>query len=175
MDGPRTIATGVPRLLNIFPSTTYLLSRGPRGKGCACWAAIARQIARSGYFPFAFSAASRASRSALSRSRLLENAFCAVSCSVIAFSASTWRNALRASRSAEVIGLVGATSPGVVVFVISSPSARPANVAGPRLSVTGAFYVESQPFAFPDVVRIDARRLQRADVEKHIRTAGVAW
>jgi hypothetical protein len=57
--------------------------------------------------------------------------------------------------------------------VISSPSARPANVAGPRLSVTGAFYVESQPLAFPDVVRIDARRLQRADVEKHIRTAGV--
>jgi hypothetical protein len=28
-------------------------------------------------------------------------------CSVIAFSASTWRNALRASRSALVIGLVG--------------------------------------------------------------------
>ena len=28
---------------------------GPRGKGCASWAAIARQIARSGYFPFAFS------------------------------------------------------------------------------------------------------------------------
>src|SRR5258708_39882203 len=23
----------------------------PHGKGCACWAAIARQIARSGYFP----------------------------------------------------------------------------------------------------------------------------
>jgi hypothetical protein len=33
--------------------------------------------------------ASRASRSAFSRSRFLENAFCAISCSVIAFSAST--------------------------------------------------------------------------------------
>src|ERR1700726_5104612 len=33
-------------------------SRGPRGKGCACWAAIARQIARPGYFPFAFSPSS---------------------------------------------------------------------------------------------------------------------
>src|SRR6267142_2126531 len=68
-------------------------------------------------------AASRANRSALSRSRLLENAFCAISCSVIAFSASTWRNALRASRSAEVIGLGGSTSRGV--FVISSPPAPP--------------------------------------------------
>src|ERR1700737_2687829 len=28
---------------------------GPRGKGCACWAAIARQIARSDYFTFTFS------------------------------------------------------------------------------------------------------------------------
>src|ERR1700730_15938490 len=37
----------------------------------------------------------------------------------------------------------------------------------------GAFYVKSQPLAFPDLVWIDARRLQRSDVEKHIRTAGV--
>jgi hypothetical protein len=59
------------------------------------------------------------------------------------------------------------------MLISPSPSARPANVAGPRLSVTGAFYVESQPLAFPDVVWIDARRLLRADVEKHIRTAGV--
>src|SRR3984893_16729265 len=59
--------------------------------------------------------------------------------------------------------------------VISSPLARPANVAGPRLAVTGAFNVESQPLAFPDVVRIDARRLQRSDVEKNIRTAGVVY
>src|ERR1700730_11693788 len=68
-----------------------------------------------------------------------------------------------------------AISPSSCSFValISSPSARPANVAGLRLSVTGAFYVESQPLTFPDVVWIDARRLQRADVEKHIRTAGV--
>src|SRR6266852_4792613 len=50
MAGPRTIATWTPRLLNIFPSTTYLLSGGPCGKGCACWAAIARQIAL-GLFP----------------------------------------------------------------------------------------------------------------------------
>src|ERR1700730_17874463 len=59
------------------------------------------------------------------------------------------------------------------IFISPSPSARPANVAGPRLSVTGAFNVESQPLAFPDVVWIDARRLQRADVKKHIRTAGI--
>jgi hypothetical protein len=76
---------------------------------------------RSGarHFPFAFHSTSRASRSALSRSRLAENAFCAISCSVTAFSASTWRNALRASRTALVIGLNGSTSPGV--FVIASP------------------------------------------------------
>jgi hypothetical protein len=62
-------------------------------------------------------AASRSSRSALRRSRFFENAFCAISCSVIAFSASTWRKALRASRSALLIGFCGSTSPGV--FVIS--------------------------------------------------------
>src|SRR4051812_24675703 len=71
------------------------------------------------HFPFALEAlvfggggpaASLVSRSAFRRSRLLENAFCAISCSVIAFLASTWRNALRASRSALVGG-----------FVISSP------------------------------------------------------
>src|SRR5271156_6992896 len=72
-------------------------------------------------------AASRASRSTLSRSRLAENAFCAIARSVIAFPASTWRNALRASRSALVIGLGGSTSPGV--FVISSPSAGHASLA----------------------------------------------
>src|SRR5438876_7610277 len=74
------------------------------------------------HFPFALEAlvfggggpaASLSSRSAFRRSRLLEKSFCAISCSVIAFLASTWRNALRASRSALVGG-----------FVISSPSAR---------------------------------------------------
>src|SRR6266699_5615851 len=80
-----------------------------------------------GHFPFAFSSASGASRSALSRSRLADNAFCAISCSVIACSASTWRNTFRASRSALVIGLGGSNSPGV--FVISSPLA-PARLAG---------------------------------------------
>src|SRR6266436_1579698 len=60
-----------------------------------------------------------------------------------------------------------------LIAISPSPLARPADVAGPRLSVTGAFNVESQPLAFPDVVWIDARRLQRSDVEKHIRTAGV--
>src|SRR5437016_3337603 len=68
------------------------------------------------HFPFALEplvfagggpAASLASRSAFRRSRLLEKAFCAISCSVIAFLASTWRNALRASRSALVICLGG--------------------------------------------------------------------
>jgi hypothetical protein len=34
--------------------------------------------------------------------------------------------------------------------------------------------VESQPLAFPDVVWIDARRLQRADVENHNRLLNLA-
>src|ERR1700686_2423607 len=59
---------------------------------------------------------------------------------------------------------------GSIIFL---PSALPANVGGPRPAVTGALDVESQPLAFPDAVWIDARRLQRADVEKYIRTAGV--
>src|SRR5450755_155898 len=67
------------------------------------------------HFPFAFSSASRVSRSALSRSRLAENAFCTISCSVTDFSASIWRNALCASRTALVIGLNGSTSPGLFV------------------------------------------------------------
>ncbi len=37
-----------------------------------------------------------------------------------------------------------------------SPSARPANVGGPGLSLTSAFNIETEPFAFPDVVWIDA-------------------
>src|ERR1700738_1344703 len=77
-------------------------------------------------------AGSPASRSALSRSRLAENAFCAISCSVIALPASTWRNALRAARSASVIGMGGSNSPGV--FVISSPSARGVPAASRRLA-----------------------------------------
>jgi hypothetical protein len=59
------------------------------------------------------------------------------------------------------------------VALISSPSTRAANVAGPDLSLTGAFNVKGQALALPDVVWIDARRLQRADVQKDIRTAGV--
>jgi hypothetical protein len=35
------------------------------------------------------------------------------------------------------------------------------------------FNVKSQPFAFPDVVWIDACGLQGADMQKDIRTAGV--
>src|SRR5664280_1186119 len=54
-----------------------------------------------------------------------------------------------------------------------SPSARPTNVAGPQLSLTGAFNVESQALALPHVVWIDARGLQRADVKKYIRAPGV--
>src|SRR5882724_7131255 len=72
-------------------------------------------------FVFGGPAASLASRSALRRSRFLENAFCAISCSVIAFSASTWRNALRASRSALVIGLGGSNSPAVFVILTLQP------------------------------------------------------
>src|SRR5258705_5495810 len=33
-----------------------------------------------------------------------------------------------------------------------SPSARPPNIAGPGLSLTGAFNIETEPFTFPDVV-----------------------
>src|SRR5207245_6418045 len=82
------------------------------------------------HFPFALGAlvfggggpaASLTSRSAFRRSRLLEKAFCAISCSVITFLGSTSRNALRASRSALVICLGGRSPSGV--FVISSPSA----------------------------------------------------
>src|SRR6266446_503237 len=66
-------------------------------------------------------AASRASRSAFRRSRFFENAAWAISCSLIAVAASTWRNALRASHSALVICFGGSISPGV--FVISLPLA----------------------------------------------------
>src|ERR1035437_5570126 len=55
----------------------------------------------------------------------------------------------------------------------SSLSGRPANIAGPQLSLTGAFNVESQALALPHVVWIDARGLQRADVKKYIRAPGV--
>jgi hypothetical protein len=48
--------------------------------------------------------------------------------------------------------------------VISSPSARPANVARLGSSVTAAFNVKSQRFAEPQVIRIDACGLHRADV-----------
>ena len=66
-------------------------------------------------------AASLASRSALRRSRFLENAFCATSCSVIAVLASTSRNVLRASRTALVIGLGGSNPPFVfVIFHLQS-------------------------------------------------------
>src|ERR1035437_8169073 len=62
----------------------------------------------------------------------------------------------------------------VLCLLISpSPSARPANIAGPQLSLTGAFNVESQRLARPHVVWIDARGSQRADVKKYIRAPGV--
>jgi hypothetical protein len=50
---------------------------------------------------------------------LREKAFSARACSDIAFAASTWRNALRASRSALEICFGGSCSPGV--FVIGFP------------------------------------------------------
>jgi hypothetical protein len=52
-------------------------------------------------------------------------------------------------------------------------SARPPNVAGPRLSLAGAFHVISQPVAFPYGEWIDACGLQRADVQEQVRAAGV--
>jgi hypothetical protein len=63
--------------------------------------------------------------------------------------------------------------PGSKNIIFPSPSARPANIAGPQLSLTGAFNVESQALALPHVVWIDARGLQRADVKKYIRAPGV--
>src|SRR5258706_16432437 len=54
----------------------------------------------------------------------------------------------------------------------ATSSARP-NVAGPRLSITGTFNVESQPIALLNLVWIDARGLQRRDVQKYVRAAGV--
>lgn len=85
---------------------------------------IVRKVTRSRrhYLLFALnSAASRASRSVLRRSRLLENAFCAISCSVMAFSASTCRNALWACRSAGVITFRSNIS-SLIFFSFSSRS-----------------------------------------------------
>ena len=48
-----------------------------------------------------------------------------------------------------------------------------ANVARLGPSVTAPFNVKSQRFAEPQVIRIDACGLQRADVQKYIRTARV--
>jgi hypothetical protein len=66
-------------------------------------------------------AVSHASLSAFSRSRLVENAFCAISYSIIAFLASTWRNAFCASRSALVIGLGGSNLPGRLCHFFLQP------------------------------------------------------
>src|SRR5258708_38999680 len=54
-----------------------------------------------------------------------------------------------------------------------SLSARPPNIAGPGLSLTRAFNVESQPLAELHAEKIDACRLKRAEVQKYIRTARV--
>src|SRR5258706_13917380 len=69
---------------------------------------------------------------------------------------------------------MGVFHPGQSVrhFAFAS-SARPPNVAGPRLSITGAFNVESQPIALLNLVWIHARGLQRRDVQKYVRAAGV--
>src|ERR1700694_6227012 len=48
-----------------------------------------------------------------------------------------------------------------------------ANVARLGPSVTAVFNVKNQRFAEPQVIRIDACGLQRADVQKYIRTARV--
>ena len=47
-------------------------------------------------------------------------------------------------------------------------SARPPNVASPRLSLAGAFHVISQPVAFPY-----GEWIQRADVQEQVWAAGV--
>jgi hypothetical protein len=59
MDGPSTLPTRSPRLLNIVPSTTCLLSRGAPQQRLRLRVAIARQIAA--YF-FAFGRSTRSSR-----------------------------------------------------------------------------------------------------------------
>jgi hypothetical protein len=47
------------------------------------------------------------------------------------------------------------------------------DVAGLGLAFSGVFNIECQPIAFANIVGIDARRLQRGEVEKRIRTARI--
>src|SRR4029450_93336 len=92
-------------------------SRGAPGRGWCHFPFALEPLVFAGGGP----AASLASRSAFRRSRLLVKAFCAISCSVIAFLASTWRNALRASRSALVVGFGGwRAARGFVFFLFFS-------------------------------------------------------
>jgi hypothetical protein len=83
-----------------------------------------------------------------------------------ALGAAVWANAAAEKMAAARINKT-------LIVISPPPSALPANVAGPNLSVSGAFNVKSQPLAFPDVVWIDACWLNGADVQKDIRTAGV--
>jgi hypothetical protein len=84
---------------------------------------------------------------------------------------------LQASTSATTVSTSDENSSKLEIWqyaaLISSPSARPANVARLGPSVTAAFNVKIQRFAEPQVIRIDACGLQRADVQKYIRTARV--
>src|SRR5271168_3647174 len=53
------------------------------------------------------------------------------------------------------------------------PSALAPDVAGLGFAFSGALNIERQSIALAHVVRIDACGLQRGDVEKNIRTAGI--
>ena len=105
--------------MKLAPSLVKHLQDGPL--------LMSGDVARSErhYLPLAFfgagggSAASRASRSALRRSRFLSNALAVFACSVNADFASPSRRALRASRSSFERGLRGSNSPGVLPISFS--------------------------------------------------------
>ena len=61
----------------------------------------------------------------------------------------------------------------IVISPSTSSSASPPNIAGPSLSLTSAFNIETKPLAELHAEKIDACRLKRAEVQKYIRTAGV--
>src|SRR5258708_22068819 len=124
------------------------------------WSILAIALPR--YFPFAC-ASSASACSILSAS----------SSHALAVSISPWRSAGLFAASAIFCSALSRHSAAVRRVTVLSLSARPANVGGPRLSLTGAFNVESQPISLLNVLCIDARGLQCGDVQKYVRAAGV--
>ena len=101
-----------------------------RVENLTLWSSVSSGNSGAGY-SIGPSPTSRARRSARNRSRLSENACSAVSCSVIAALASSWRNAFRASCSALVISFGCSKLPGVLAIVTPVNLVRVCN-AGPR-------------------------------------------